>query len=74
VNLREVASLLKDLEILAYDVEVAFHVARIHVALSGRGETNGVEDGFIAGIAVRRGEPLVARNLSRFTGVPGLKV
>lgn len=72
--MREVTSLLKDLQILAYDVEAAFHTARIHVTLSRRGETIGVEDEFIAGIAVRHGEPLVTRNLSHFNRVPGLKV
>ena len=72
--MREVASLLKDLRILAYDVESAFHIARIHVSLSRRGEAIGVMDEFIAGIAVRHGEPLVTRNLGHFNKVPGLKV
>ena len=72
--MREAASLLRDLQILTYDVDAAFHIARIHAALSRRGETIGVEDEFIAGIAVRHGEPLVTRNLSHFNRIPGLKV
>ena len=72
--MREVANLLKDLQILAYDVEAAFHITRIRVALSRRGEVIGVEDEFIAGIAVRHGELLVTRNLGQFNRVPGLKV
>ena len=72
VNLREAAGLLRDLPILSYDIDAAFQIARIHSALSRRGELIGVEDEFIAGIAVRYGEPLVTRNLSHFRKVPGL--
>jgi tRNA(fMet)-specific endonuclease VapC len=73
-NLREAASLLRDLPILTYDVDAAFHIARIHSSLSRRGESIGIEDEFIAGIAVRYGEPLVTRNLSHFARIPGLVV
>ena len=73
-NLREAASLLSDLMILQYDVDAAFHIAKIHSSLSKRGESIGIEDEFIAGIAVRYNEPLVTRNLSHFNKIPGLVV
>jgi predicted nucleic acid-binding protein len=73
-NLRESASLLRDLPILIYDVEAAFQIARIHSALSRRGELIGIEDEFIAGITLRYGEPLVTRNLSHFGRIPGLEI
>jgi tRNA(fMet)-specific endonuclease VapC len=74
VNLKEVAGLLRDLPMLVFDVDAAFQIARIHAALSVRGESIGVEDEFIAGVAVRHGEPLVTRNLSHFGRIPGLDV
>ncbi len=73
-NLKEAASLLRDLPILVFDVDAALQIARIHAALSKRGELIGVEDEFIAGIAVRYGEPLVTRNLNHFSRIPGLDV
>ena len=73
-NLREAASLLRDLPILPYDVDSAFQIARISTALRKRGESIGIKDEFIAGMAVRYGEPLVTRNLSHFARIPGLVV
>jgi tRNA(fMet)-specific endonuclease VapC len=72
-NLREAMSLMGDLPILEFDIEAALKAGRIHAGLSQLGETIGVEDELIAGIAMRYGETLVTRNASHFKRIPGLK-
>ncbi len=73
-NLREIAGLLGDLNILDFDLEASFYTGRVASMLLAEGSPIGVEDVMIAGIALRYGQSLATRNTRHFSRIPELRV
>lgn len=73
-NLREIASLLGDLDILDFDLEASFYTGKIASMLLDEGRIIGVEDAMVAGIALRHDQSLVTRNKKHFSRIPELRV
>jgi len=69
-NLREIASLLGDLNILDFDLEASFYTGKIASVLLDEGNPIGAEDAMIAGIALRHGHAGVPRPARPFAGNP----
>ena len=65
---------LTGLQILEFDDPAAQHFARIRANLQKRGLLVGDMDMLIAAIALTNNEPLVTRNPSHFTNIPGLQI
>lgn len=67
-----IADLLDALQIVPFDREAANAAARIRRELESSGQTIGMGDYLIAGIAVSRSLPLLTRNRKHFERVPGI--
>lgn len=67
-----IADLLHALQILSFDLQAANAAARIRRELEPGGQTIGMGDYLIAGIAVSRSLPLLTRNRRHFERVPGI--
>lgn len=67
-------ALLRDLQVLAYEVEDAKATAAIRAALRRRGTPIGSYDVMIAGTALRHGLTMVTSNVDEFERIDGLIV
>lgn len=67
-------ALLKDLEVLAYELEDANATAAVRAALRKRGTPIGSYDVMIAGTALRYGLTMVTSNVEEFERIDGLIV
>jgi tRNA(fMet)-specific endonuclease VapC len=72
-NILKVNSLLKSVELLAFDEPAAEKAGEIQTRLMNSGESIGLQDVFIAGIVISKNEELVTNNLKHFKRIPGLK-
>lgn len=67
-----IADLLAGLAVLPFDTEAARAASRVRRTLEATGQTIGMADYLIAGIALGRNLPLLTRNRRHFERVPGL--
>lgn len=72
-NLRSLEGFAARLEVLALDIEAAFHAGQIRADLAARGTPIGPFDQLIAGHARSRGLILVTNNDREFSRVAGLR-
>jgi len=68
-----VLELLANVEILGFDLASAEKAGAFAADLVAKGETIGVRDCMIAGIAIRYDEVLFTRNTRHFSKIPGLQ-
>lgn len=73
-RLSALETLVKPLQILAFDQQCADTAAAIRVALEKRGEPIGPHDLLIAATALRYGATLVTRNVREFSRIKALNV
>ena len=73
-NMMKIMGLLDRLMVLDLDSKAAYEASRIADTLYRAGTPIGLQDTFVAGIALRHGEALVTRNVGHFERVPGLRV
>jgi tRNA(fMet)-specific endonuclease VapC len=69
-----VRQLIRDLPVVALERNAAEHAAAVHQQLGLIGESIGMADSLIAGIALSNGWGLFTRNRRHFDKVRGLKV
>ena len=69
-----ISAFLKDLQVLAYEIEDANATAAIRAALRKRGKPIGFYDVMIAGTALRHGQTVVTSNVDEFERIDGLIV
>ena len=69
-----VRRLVAALPVLVLDREAAAHAARVRQQLEGTGNTIGMADSLIAGIALVHGLPFWTRNQKHFERVDGLRL
>jgi predicted nucleic acid-binding protein len=62
------------LEVVALERSAAERAAAVRRGLEGAGQTIGMADSLIAGIALEHDLPLLTRNRKHFSRVPGLKL
>jgi len=73
-NLADIEAMTARLEVLAYDVDAAYHFGLIRSELYRLGQPIGSYDMMIAGHARARGLILVSNNTREFSRVPGLMI
>ena len=71
-RLAALSTLLRPMQVLAFDSECAVHAARIRVELEAVGTPIGPHDLLIAAAALRHNAMLVTRNVREFMRVKGL--
>ena len=71
-RLAALSTLLRPMQVLAFDSECAVHAARIRVELEAVGTPIGPHDLLIAATALRHNAMLVTRNVREFMRVKGL--
>jgi tRNA(fMet)-specific endonuclease VapC len=73
-GLDALAALVRNTEVIDFDLEAADHAARIRLELEGAGLPISTADLLIAATARRHGCTLVTHNTREFARVPGLMV
>lgn len=73
-NLRLVRELIGGLALLEFDSESCESAAAISSALRSAGESIGIQDTMIAGMALRHGETLMTRNTQHYGRVRDLAI
>ncbi len=72
-SVSDINSLLKSVDILAFDKPAAEKAAEIRAGLINSGEPVDIMDVLIAGIVMSRKEELVTNNTKHFRRIPGLR-
>ena len=72
-NVKAVAALLSNIELLEFNLDAANIAAQTYSALMAEEHGIGVEDTLTAGIVLSHDETLVTRNIDHFSRVKGLK-
>jgi tRNA(fMet)-specific endonuclease VapC len=68
-----ISSVLRDLEVVAFDQDAALEAAKIHYELGSKGILIGPMDLLIAGIARHHRALLVTNNIREFSRIRGLR-
>lgn len=72
-SISDINSLLKSVDILAFDKPAAEKAAEIRAGQINSGEPVDIMDVLIAGIVMSRNEELVTNNIKHFRRIPGLR-
>lgn len=72
-NISGINSLLKSIDILAFDKPAAEKAGEIQARLMNSGEPIDLQDVLIAGIVMSRNEELVTNDIKHFRRIPGLR-
>lgn len=72
-SIAQIKSLLKSVDLLAFDKSAAEKAAEIQTRLMNSGEPIDIQDVLIAGIVVSNNEELVTSDIDHFRRIPGLK-
>ena len=73
-NAKKVEELLSGLKILDLSKEAIQKASDIRANLIKTGQIIGINDVFIAAIAITNNEPLLTKNIAHFQRIPGLKI